>query len=248
MKKRIFSLFLALTLCLTLLPAPAWAAEPDVSETPDAAVAAVQARIDALPDAETLPNMDGDAAMAAYDAVQAAYDAYEALTEAQQAKIAGADRFEALFGWFDDQVAPLADGTEENIYYTYDSVDENGNITQGTASLTGPLLTENDKTLSGQYYTVQGNMIIDGNLTVDGSQMGGLVLCAGATLTVNGALIHNGVSSFGIYGTSNNGADAGELVINNSLDNGAAIRTGSTSTPQLNIYSGEVTINAAIPL
>ena len=80
MKKRIFSLFLALTLCLTLLPAPAWAAEPDVSETPDAAVAAVQARIDALPDAETLPNMDGDAAMAAYDAVQAAYDAYEALT------------------------------------------------------------------------------------------------------------------------------------------------------------------------
>ena len=235
---------MALALCLTLLPAPAWAAEPDVSETPDAAVAAVQARIDALPDAETLPNMDGDAAMAAYDAVQAAYDAYEALTEAQQAKIAGADRFEALFGWFDDQVAPLADGTEENIYYTYDSVDENGNITQGTASLTGPLLTENDKTLSGQYYIVQGNMIIDGNLTVDGSQMGGLVLCAGATLTVNGALIHNGGSSFGIYGTSNNGADAGELVINNSLDNGAAIRTGSTSTPQLNIYSGEVTINA----
>ena len=244
MKKRLLSAFMALALCLTLLPAPAWAAEPDVSETPDAAVAAVQARIDALPDAETLPNMDGDAAMAAYDAVQAAYDAYEALTEAQQAKIAGADRFEALFGWFDDQVAPLADGTEENIYYTYDSVDENGNITQGTASLTGPLLTENDKTLSGQYYIVQGNMIIDGNLTVDGSQMGGLVLCAGATLTVNGALIHNGGSSFGIYGTSNNGADAGELVINNSLDNGAAIRTGSTSTPQLNIYSGEVTINA----
>ena len=244
MKKRLLSAFMALALCLTLLPAPAWAAEPDVSETPDAAVAAVQARIDALPDAETLPNMDGDAAMAAYDAVQAAYDAYEALTEAQQAKIAGADRFEALFGWFDDQVAPLADGTEENIYYTYDSVDENGNITQGTASLTGPLLTENDKTLSGQYYIVQGNMIIDGNLAVDGSQMGGLVLCAGATLTVNGALIHNGGSSFGIYGTSNNGADAGELVINNSLDNGAAIRTGSTSTPQLNIYSGEVTINA----
>lgn len=49
----------------------------------------------------------------------------------------------------------LADGTEENIYYTYDSVDENGNITQGTASLTGPLLTENDKTLSGQYYIVK---------------------------------------------------------------------------------------------
>ena len=40
MKKRVLSAFMALALCLTLLPAPAWAAETDVSETPDAAVVA----------------------------------------------------------------------------------------------------------------------------------------------------------------------------------------------------------------
>ena len=41
MKKRVLSLFMALALCLSLLPTAALAAEPDVSETPDAAVAAV---------------------------------------------------------------------------------------------------------------------------------------------------------------------------------------------------------------
>ena len=286
MKKRFLSCFMALALCLTLLPAAALAEETEgTAQTPPAmekavdpanggakqesqpaapkqenqsaeqeeqqedsaakqAVATVQALIDALPSADELPGMDDKALDAVYEAFQAACGAYyDTLTEEQQAQLKNTEKLAALSDWF-SQPAALADGTEENIYYTYDSVDENGNITQGTASLTGPLLTENDKTLSGQYYIVQGNMIIDGNLTVDGSQMGGLVLCAGATLTVTGALIHNGGSSFGIYGTSNNGADAGELVINNSLDNGAAIRTGSTSTPQLNIYSGEVTINA----
>ena len=288
MKKRFLSCFMALALCLTLLPTAALAegtegtaqtppavgkaADPangeakqenqpaapkqenqsadqeeqqeDSAVKQDKAVVGVQALIDALPAVDELDGMDDEDAMAVYEAFQTACEAYyETLTEEQQAQLKNTEKLAALSGWF-SQPAALADGIEENIYYTYDSVDENGNITQGTASLTGPLLTENDKTLSGQYYIVQGNMIIDGNLTVDGSQMGGLVLCAGATLTVNGALIHNGGSSFGIYGTSNNGADAGELVINNSLDNGAAIRTGSTSTPQLNIYSGEVTINA----
>ena len=37
---------MVLALCLTLLPAPAWAAEPDVSETPDAAVVAHTHNID----------------------------------------------------------------------------------------------------------------------------------------------------------------------------------------------------------
>lgn len=236
---------MALALCLTLLPAAALAAEPDASETPDAAVADVQAMIDALPDVEALPNMDNDDAMAAYDAVQAAYGAYEALTEAQQAEITGADRFEALFGWFNEQVAPLAGGTEENIYYIYDSVDANGNIIQGTASRTGLIVvnSQTDVTFTGaQFHIVQKDATIHGNLTINSTE-GGLIICQGKTLTVEGALIFNGNSKFGIYGQSNRGADAGKLVINNSNGDGAAIRTTSTSTPQLNIYSGEVTIN-----
>ena len=188
MKKRILSCLMALALCLTLLPTVALAEETDASETTDESVAAVQVRIDGLPDVEALPNMDNDAAMAAYDAVQAAYDAYEALTEAQQAEITGADRFEALFGWFNEQVAPLA-----NPVINPDGVDANGNIiTDTNFSRNGPLLTASDKNLSGKYYIVQGNITINGDLTVDGSNNGGLVLCAGATLTVNGALIHTG--------------------------------------------------------
>ena len=295
MKKRVLSLFMALMLCLTLLPTAALAAEPGAADGTSAvetagadaeaaakaeaevaakaeaeakakaeaeakakaeaeakakadaeAAAAVQAMIGELPSLGELKGMDSDTLNEAYMAVQSAYDAYEALSEEQQAQITGAECFEALFGWFNGQIAPLADGTEENIYYTYDSVDENGNITQGTASLTGPLLTENDKTLSGQYYIVQGNMIIDGNLTVDGSQMGGLVLCAGAKLTINGALIHTGGKQFYIYGQSNNGADTGELIINNSNGDGAAIRTASTYDARLGINSGKVTVISGI--
>ena len=53
---------------------------------------------------------------------------------------------------------------------------------------------------SSQFYIVQDNVTISGDLTVDGSQAGGLILCAIATLTVNGALIHTGGTKFSIYG------------------------------------------------
>lgn len=52
------------------------------------AVAAVQAMIDALPDAEALDGMDDADAMAVYEAFQTACDAYyETLTEGQQAQL-----------------------------------------------------------------------------------------------------------------------------------------------------------------
>ena len=239
MKKRILSCLMALALCLTLLPTAALAEETDASETTDESVAAVQVRIDALPDAAELDGMDNDDAMAAYDAVQAAYDAYEALTEAQQAEITGADRFEALFGWFNEQVAPLA-----NPEINPDGVDANGNIITDTDfSRNGPLLTASDKNLSGKYYIVQGNITINGDLTVNGNENGGLVLCAGATLTVKGALIHNGGMMFKIYGQSNGGQNAGRLIIQNSMDDGAAIRSTGKSA-YLGINSGVVEICA----
>lgn len=267
MKKRVLSMFMALALCLTLLPAPAWADElgpvdgTSTVETAGAdaeakakakagaeAVATVQAMIGELPSLGELKGMDSDTLNEVYMAVQSAYDAYEALSEEQQAQVTGADRFEELFGWFNSQVAPLEDSG--NIYP--DVVESDGSIRAGISgdfSRNGLIVEgSNDSTTfyGNQYYVVKesSNVTINGDLIIDSCINNGLILCKGATLTVTGALIHNGGSSFGIYGTSNNGADAGELVINNSLDNGAAIRTGSTSTPQLNIYSGEVTINA----
>ena len=252
-------MFMALTLCLTLLPAPALAdelgpvdgtstvetagadAEAEAKAKADAeAAAAVQAMIGELPSLGELKGMDSDTLNEAYMAVQSAYDAYETLSEEQQAQVTGADRFEELFGWFNSQVAPLENSG--NIYP--DVVDANGGITAGTSfSRNGPVLTENDKNLSGKYYIVQSDMTINGNLTVDGSKDGGLVLCQGATLTVNGALIHSGGNAFYIYGQSNNGANVGELIINNSNGDGAAIRSESGSAPRLGISSGKVTIN-----
>lgn len=267
MKKRLLSMFMALALCLTLLPTAALAEElgpVDGTSTVETAgadakaeakakagaevVAAVQAMIGELPSLGELKGMDSDTLNEVYMAVQSAYDAYEALSEEQQAQVTGADRFEELFGWFNSQVAPLEDSG--NIYP--DVVESDGSIRAGISgdfSRNGLIVEgSNDSTTfyGNQYYVVKesSNVTINGDLIIDSCINNGLILCKGATLTVTGALIHNGGSSFGIYGTSNNGADAGELVINNSLDNGAAIRTGSTSTPQLNIYSGEVTINA----
>lgn len=285
MKKRVLSMFMALALCLTLLPTAALAegtegtvqtppavekaADPangeeqqenqpaeakqenqsaeqeeqqeDSAAKQDEAVAEVQAMIDALPAVDELKGMDSDTLNEAYMAVQSAYDAYEALTEEQQAQVTGADRFEGLFGWFNGQIAPLADEVKINP----DGADANGDIIKDTSfDRTGPVLTENDTTLSGKYYIVQGDITISGDLTVDGSKEGGLVLCQGATLTVEGALIHTGGKQFYIYGQSNNGADTGELIINNSNGDGAAIRTASDA--RLGINSGKVTVISGI--
>lgn len=205
------------------------------------AVAAVQAMIDALPAVGALRGMNDGALDAAYMDTQAAYDAYEALTAEQQAQITGAERFEDLFNWFNGQIA-LLDG-DVTIYP--DDVNANGDIIPYTDfSRTGPLLTGTETTLSGQYYVVQGTVTIDGDLTVDGSQDGGLVLYQGAKLTINGALIHTGGKQFYIYGQSNNGADTGELIINNSNGDGAAIRTASDA--RLGINSGKVTVISGI--
>ena len=299
MKKRVLSMFMALALCLTLLPTAALAdelgsvdgastvetadsgstpaagetggeteAEPDAEANADAeaeakakaeaeaeekaeakakadaeAAAAVQAQIDALPAVGALRGMNDGALDAAYMDTQAAYDAYEALTAEQQAQITGAERFEDLFNWFNGQIA-LLDG-DVTIYP--DDVNANGDIIPYTDfSRTGPLLTGTETTLSGQYYVVQGTVTIDRDLTVDGSQDGGLVLCQGAKLTINGALIHTGGKQFYIYGQSNNGADTGELIINNSNGDGAAIRTASTYDARLGINSGKVTVISGI--
>ena len=140
MKKKILSLFLALTLCLSLLPTAAFAADgaqdpaepgeeilaPEQLEDPekdpdpeqedpsvkqDEVVAAVQAMIDALPDAAKLDGMDDADAMAVYETFQAACDAYYDLTEGQRAQLKNTEKLEALSKWF-SQSAALAAGTE----------------------------------------------------------------------------------------------------------------------------------------
>ena len=61
-----------------------------------------------------------------------------------------------------------------------DGIDEkDGSIQKsGGVKRTGPTLTASDTTLSGKFYIVQGNITINGDLTVDGSDNGGLLLAA----------------------------------------------------------------------
>ena len=129
----------------------------------------------------------------------------------------------------------------------YDGVDANGNIIkydQSIYSRKGPVLKTTDTNLSGQFYIVNKSMTIDGDLTVDGSGQsdGGLVLCEGVTLTVTGALIHTGGTSFWISGQSDNGENAGRLVIENSNGGGAAIRSTANDS-QLHINSGALELH-----
>ena len=131
-----------------------------------------------------------------------------------------------------------------------DGIDEkDGSIQKsGGVKRTGPTLTASDTTLSGKFYIVQGNITINGDLTVDGSDNGGLLLAAGATLTINGALKHNGGNMFCIYGQTSSSGETGQLIIKNSKDDGAAIRTtaaSASSTPSLHIYSGKVEIHGS---
>ena len=185
MKRRLFSLFLALILVVGMLPAPAFAQEtestqatqapteaPTPTEAPraeptqapteapteapaaepaqpvteaqsteppaqafaepaqDEAVAAVQAMIDALPDVE-------DMSESYLDALEAAYSAFDALSEAQQAKITGVEKLEALFGWVNSQVSTLA--AEETI---------SGGVNWNNRTFTTPVKLTGDTTLT----------------------------------------------------------------------------------------------------
>ena len=284
MKKRVLSLFMALALCLTLLPTAALAEGTEgTAQTPPAvekaadpangeeqqenqpaapkqenqsaeqeeqqedsaakqAAATVQALIDALPAVDELDGMDDDDAMAVYEAFQAACDAYyDTLTEEQQAQLKNTEKLAALSKWFNAQVAPLA--WSGDIFP--DTVDANGNIIRHTSwRRNGPIYEGSNGDASftdAQFYVVQGNDVtIGGNLTIGGSCA--LILCQGAKLTVEGALICSG--SYSIYGQSDVGAYAGRLVVKNSLDDGAAIRSDSTYPPSLGIYSGELEIHS----
>ena len=265
MKKRVLSMFMALALCLTLLPTAALADElgpVDGTSTVETAgtdaeaeakakagaeaVAAVQAMISELPSLGELKGMDSDTLNEAYMAVQSAYDAYEALSEEQQAQVTGADRFEELFGWFNSQVAPLAD-----VYYYCDVVDvATGKMVQGrwnrtaTASLTDG--AGDTELRSNAVYVIAPDeqVTIRGSLTVpENSNDIYLFLCQNATLTIEGSLILNS-NALTIFGstTSLDAADSGKMIIENSGD-GAAIQADG-SDRNVTIRGGKLEIHS----
>ena len=207
------------------------------------AVADVQAMIDALPDAAELDGMDDEDAMAVYEAFQTACDAYyDTLTEEQQAQLKNTEKLAALSDWL-SQPETLA----ESGYIYPDTVDAaEGNIIRHTSwRRSGPIYegSQDDAAFTDdKFYVIKKDtsVTIQGNLTVGGSCA--LILCQGAKLTVEGALICNG--NYSIYGQSDKGNNAGQLVIKNSKGGGAAIRSSENGAPTLSIYSGELEIHS----
>lgn len=257
MKKRVLSMFMALALCLTLLPAPVRAAEdtPESGEdenagnNADAAVSAVQTMIDALPIVSELDGMTADELDAAYDDIQAAYDAYEALNAEQQAQITGAD-FEALLGWFNSQTALLADAQSGEHTHCVCGKDS-GTTVNGHTHNNSTAWTAADSLpgTAGSYYLTQpvsGSWAVpegEVNLCLNGQTINGkITIGSGATLTltdctdsgrVQGEVTVNG-GKFELYsGTITGGVQVGIK--------GSAYQTGSSFT----MYGGEITGNKA---
>ena len=80
------------------------------------AVAAVQAMIDALPDAADLDGMDDAEAMAVYEAFQTACEAYyDTLSEKQQAQLKNTEKLAALSDWFSQSETLAAGGHQHPI-------------------------------------------------------------------------------------------------------------------------------------
>ena len=141
-------------------------------------------------------------------------------------------------------VGALAEDTTTTVQA--DTVNADGTIKAGGGFIaTGPIYTgsKGNDTLSGKYYIVQNDATVKGNLTVDCNDNGGLVLCAGATLTVEGALICSGTQNkFYIYGQTATGKSTGRLIIQNSTGVGAAIRS-MDGWVSLGINSGTLEIH-----
>ena len=279
MRKRIVSLLLSLALCLTLLPTAAFAekAQPEellpgeqleqvqpVSEEPeeneeqsqqDEDVIAVQALINALPDASALGEMDAEAQESACLAASEAYEAYDALTAEQQSALTGTEKMFAILEWATRKVELLAEDGDVSKH-----TDHNG----WTAINSANALTDIDK--AGNYYLTE-NVTLTGTWTPED----GVVLCLngktitgadgqeaiqvnrGVTFTLTdchtgnevGQITHktdaSGCGVYVQYGTFN--MYGGSITGNTVGGSGGGVCATDSST--FNMYGGSITGNSA---
>ena len=103
------------------------------------AVAAVQAMIDALPDAAELDGMDDAEAMEVYEAFQTACEAYyDTLSEKQQAQLKNTEKLAALSDWFSQSETLAAGGHQHPICGSTCEDGNHNNVTwTGVMGVTG---------------------------------------------------------------------------------------------------------------
>ena len=235
MKQRILAILLSLTMIFTLVPT-AMAKNEDTSqkpavEEPDTGLnEGLQARINALPDAAALAEMDEDALKAVYNEVQTIYDALNALsTEAVEAL--ELTPLEAAAAFFTEQVAPLDVSA---------GIVVSENATWNTATtLTENLIVNSGVTLTiGAQVTISGNVTVSGGGTIkrgEGFKDYMIVVPEGSTLTLENITVDGGAVWTGDAnetlkrGTVNSGltADSALVVVNGgtlTLNGGAVIQ------------------------
>ena len=220
MKRRLLAIFLSLTLMLSLVPS-AWAVENEessqetvVEEPETELIEGLQARINALPDAAALAEMDEDALKAVYNEVQTIYDALDALST-EEVEALELTPLETAAAFFTEQVAPLDVSADIVV---------SENATWNTATT----LTENLIVNSGVTLTIGAQVTISGNVTVSG---GGtiergkdfedymIVVPEGSTLTLENITVDGGAEWSGKSdatldrGTVNNGCTATSALI-----------------------------------
>ena len=237
--------------------------QEDSATKQDEAVAAVQAMIDALPDAAELDGMDDADAMAVYEAFQAACDAYyDTLTEGQQAQLKNTEKLAALSDWF-SQPETLATGEHRN--HCLCGTTHNSNITthkagdlttfatklyntsgdsdwytQGPKDFNGkPLNRENNKWVlpTGCYYLVDDSTstgLTDYTIKIDGE----------VTICLNGKQIKKIGNTTGSVFEVPNGSKLtltdckgkGQIVCDDKSNGSGVYVNGGT----LNLYSGQI--------
>ena len=185
MKKRLLSAFMALALCLTLLPAPAWAAETEggAAQIGDTVYSTLPEAVNAAQDGDTIK------LLADYKTAEGAGEEGEsglAITKSVTLDLNG-------YGMDDFRVAQVDEETDEvltsgNLTVEDTSAAQTGKVT-GMIELLAGKLTINGGTIGDGR---DGVSIDSGNLTVNGGTIDFLYGDAGSgTVTITGGTVKN---------------------------------------------------------
>ena len=232
--------------------------QEDSATKQDEDVAAVQAMIDALPDAAELDGMDDADAMAVYEAFQTACDAYyDTLTEGQQAQLKNTEKLAALSDWF-SQPETLATGEHRNhcvcgksgctghdvitfnkwltsTEYKLDVGVGEGTSGTGQTPVDGKYVLPADK-LSADNYYLRANITIDHPIQIKGN----------VTICLNGHTIESKAKDQPVFEVVSGGTltltDCGSAGKVTSAYNGGGVEVNGG---EFNLYGGKITKNTA---
>ena len=183
MKKRVLSLFMALALCLTLLPAPAWAAgtEGGAAQIGDTVYSTLPEAVDAAQDGDTIK------LLADYKTAEGAGEEEESgltITKSVTLDLNG-------YGMDDFRVAQVNDAGETlpsgNLTVEDTSAEKTGKVT-GMIELLAGKLTINGGTIGDGR---DGVSIENGNLIVNGGTIDFLYGSNSGTVTITGGTVKN---------------------------------------------------------